>query len=328
MLGLSGGAPTLDNYLQIAAADGSNPAAKLTITYTLPTTAPSPPSNTAAPTVSGTAQVGQTLTASNGTWSGTQPIAYAYQWRSAAAAAGPFSDIGGATASTYTPSPGDAGLYLRVVVTASNSAGAPSAPSAPVGPVTTATSAPVTVSFTVTASGDDGDVGMRSPIGNGWPPSAIASSYTTGSYFTVGKRNAFGTYQIFDGLLRFDTSSLPDNAQISSATLSVYPVGKVDGDGRSLIGSWYDAANWPITGAAYTADAGTSALSGTPLANLNTGSLNPLNLQTPTQVNLTGYSGLMLGLSGGAPTLDNYLQIAAADGSNPAAKLTITYTLP
>ena len=34
-----------------------------------------------APTVSGTARQGQTLTASSGSWSGTLPITYAYLWQ-------------------------------------------------------------------------------------------------------------------------------------------------------------------------------------------------------------------------------------------------------
>ena len=41
----------------------------------------SPPVNSSPPVVSGVAQVGQSLSASPGSWSGTAPISYAYQWQ-------------------------------------------------------------------------------------------------------------------------------------------------------------------------------------------------------------------------------------------------------
>jgi hypothetical protein len=220
----------------------------------------------------------------------------------------------------------DVGSFVRVVVTASNAAGSSSAQSVAVGPV--AAAAPVTVSFAVTASGDDGDVGVRAPLTGGWPPSGTASPYTTGAFFTVGKRNVFSQYQIFDGLMRFNTASLPDNAQISSATLTITAVGKGSADGRSLIGSWIDgSANWPISASDWVADAGTTALAGTALSSIPVGSQTTINLTGVGQISLTGYTGLRLGLSGAAPTGDNYLQITAAD-SSPAAVLTVTYTTP
>ncbi len=82
------------------------------------------PANTDAPAITGTAQQGQTLTASKGTWTGTAPISYTYAW----------SD--GATGATDTLTADDVGTSLTVVVTATNSTGQSSARSASVGPVT------------------------------------------------------------------------------------------------------------------------------------------------------------------------------------------------
>ena len=81
--------------------------------------------------VSGTAKVGNTLTAVKGSWTGTATIAYTYKWyrctviaRTATSAVSPrCSVISGATSSTYKVASADLGKYVRVLVIAKNSKG-------------------------------------------------------------------------------------------------------------------------------------------------------------------------------------------------------------
>jgi len=92
-------------------------------TFTVAVAVPVPPTNLSPPTISGTAQQGQRLSASTGAWSGTAPFAYVYQWRRCDTGGGSCADIAGASATTYTLAAADLGTTIRVAVTASNSAG-------------------------------------------------------------------------------------------------------------------------------------------------------------------------------------------------------------
>jgi hypothetical protein len=79
------------------------------------------PGNTAAPTVSGTAQAGQKLTESHGSWIPKSPTGYSYQWQDCDASGANCSAIAGATAQTYTPTNADVGHTLRVLESATAS---------------------------------------------------------------------------------------------------------------------------------------------------------------------------------------------------------------
>ena len=82
-----------------------------------------PPSNLVAPLLTGLTITGQTVSAIEGAWTGTEPISYSFQWELCNASGASCSEIGGATKSTFTIPDGDAAHTLVVVVTATNVAG-------------------------------------------------------------------------------------------------------------------------------------------------------------------------------------------------------------
>ena len=88
---------------------------------------PPTPANSAVPTISGTTTFGQTLTSTTGTWSNSPT--YSYQWSRAASSGGSYSNISGATSSTYTLVAADVGQYLKSTVTATNGSGSATATS-------------------------------------------------------------------------------------------------------------------------------------------------------------------------------------------------------
>ena len=121
------GATDVNRTLRVAvsASNAIGRSAPASSAQTALVTSPQVPVNSAAPTISGTAQSGQTLTANPGTWSGS-PTTYAYQWQRCDPGAN-CAAISGAGASTYNVAAADVGNTIRVSVIASNAAG-PSTP--------------------------------------------------------------------------------------------------------------------------------------------------------------------------------------------------------
>jgi sugar lactone lactonase YvrE len=87
---------------------------------------PSPPANSVRPTVSGDEEVGASVTASSGSWSGTPPLTFSYQWERCNADGDECLPILGAESSSYEFALTDVGSTLRVIVTATNAVGSAS----------------------------------------------------------------------------------------------------------------------------------------------------------------------------------------------------------
>jgi surface antigen len=154
-------------------------------------TAPSVLKATTAPSITGTARYGQTLTASPGAWSPT-PAALTYQWIVAGA------DIAGATKATFKPRAQDVGKSVSVRIRATKSGYAPvyvtSVPTAALAP------APVSVS--------------AAPQVTGTPRVGKTLSATTGTWSRTG--------------LSFSYQWLADGVALAKGTAATYSLRSAD----------------------------------------------------------------------------------------------------
>lgn len=94
------------------------------------------PANVAAPTITGLAVTGETLTASAGSWTGTPPLTLTTAWQRCDAGGAACAVIPGQTAPTHVVDDADIGFTLRVLVTATNGEGSGDALSPPTAVVT------------------------------------------------------------------------------------------------------------------------------------------------------------------------------------------------
>jgi hypothetical protein len=153
------------------------------------TTSADPPTVRSLPSIDGSTREGSTLTARNGDWGGTAPIAYAYQWRRCGTGGGNCVDIGSATSKTYVLVAADVGRRMRVVVHASNSAGSSVAVSRPSAVVRAATTPPP-------ATGPAGQVKLADgktsiPVTSVTPPQRLVVSEVRFSPSPIRSRDPF-----------------------------------------------------------------------------------------------------------------------------------------
>lgn len=88
------------------------------------------PTNTTKPAIAGTAQTGQTLTASQGSWTSDTTPTFTYQWMLCDAQGNNCTSIVSATNQTYAVQTTDVAKTLRVTVSAKNTSGSTTATSA------------------------------------------------------------------------------------------------------------------------------------------------------------------------------------------------------
>ncbi|MET0931954.1 MAG: hypothetical protein ABWX74_20735 [Aeromicrobium sp.] len=210
-------APDLASAARIAVTNGGTASADIHM--------PIQGENLTRPTVTGTAAVGSTLTASAGTWYPT-PGSVSFQWLRDG------SPIPGATARTYVVATTDAGARLSFVETAqTNSRNTPSTsnPTAVVTGGTPVTTVRNTAAPTVSGTGRVGSVLTATP--GTWTPSGTSVALqwlrngspiagATGGTYTVVAGDATAAI----GVRATGTYPSYDTSVVSSSTITIAPV--------------------------------------------------------------------------------------------------------
>jgi hypothetical protein len=163
------------------------------------------PNNTAPPTISGKAQVGELLKADNGTWTGTQPITFTYQWRICDNNGGACHDIAGATGNEYTLKAADQGNTIRVQVTGKNADGTDTATSVPSALIAAASA----TGGTTTTSGN------ANTSANGCPKAAAGASSVSVSDVSPPARLQIDQMQANPGVITLGTHSFTVRFHVS-----------------------------------------------------------------------------------------------------------------
>lgn len=206
------------------------------------------PTNTTAPSITGTATVGETLTAVAGTWTGSPTVTR--QWLRGG------TEISGATGTTYLLVAADEGATITVQETATNAGGSADATSAGVGPVAAATVPSLSIEITPASITAGDTVTITGTVTNGSASDYTSISATIGS--TAQTLSGTGLTRTFVAS-EAGTLSVMGAVSIGSTTYSASTTASVGaGGGLAPLPGYLDAARINIQGASFM-DFSTSA---------------------------------------------------------------------
>lgn len=145
------------------------------------------------PSIEGTAQVGQALSALAGTWTGS-PTSFSYQWQRCAQDGTGCSAIDGAGGVVYTVTPADADAVLSLTVTVVGKGGAGSATSAATAIVTAAPVPAPEIGTTLAQAGQAGAVATPANVAvAAWQPGALPDQAAVGIADIASRLSVPGT---------------------------------------------------------------------------------------------------------------------------------------
>ena len=135
-----------------------------------------------------------------------------------------------------------------------------------------------------------------------------------------------GGYYVRNALLRWDTSSIPDNATITKATLRFWCTVSNPSEARNLVAEYW---GWDGTSRTdWSSKPSDTPVFRTPVANITSGASNSAEFADLGGISKTGWTLIRCHISGGTPTGYNYVVMSSSEDTNPEPQLIVEYTTP
>lgn len=182
-----------------------------------------------------------------------------------------------------------------------------------------------TVEIPIAQSDHDGHVAFSDAS---FPPTTHSATDSTQAAIDVERLIEGANYTIINGLLRFDTSTIPDSATITGALLRIWVLINDTVDSKKLYMEWYDAGTFGSEDYSATPIADAGETQGD-ISTLTLNADNDVDVFNVENINKSGMTGLRLHLdaNGDPPTGDNWLGFASFDhATHPAPRLVVIYT--
>lgn len=178
-----------------------------------------------------------------------------------------------------------------------------------------------TVTFYVASGDDDGYV----YAGKTTNPPSYSDYNKTSAFYSTRKWFYNGTSYFVDiGLVRFNTSALPDDAQITGAKLKVYTK-YVSGSTRNINCEYFEGTWTWGSGMYTTSELGTTAFQ-VALSSFTTNSTTEITLSNPTSINRTGYTAFRMCPPGSITSSRDEAQFATYEDTQKGSILEVTYS--